>query len=159
SYPSRSEAVQQIDRFLESLSLDTIDPRTMEPRLVRLCHARDHLVALQDDLTRIPAAASGWHPPAALETGAQALAGWLDATRDPTAMPAPAIFGAIESASLQLGAARETHREKLLEDVALQRVSVATARAAIETLGWADASLRHASRLAESLRIASEQTP
>src|SRR5215468_1269011 len=103
SYASETEAVKQIDRFLESLSLDTIDPSTMEPGLVRLCHARDHLVALQDDLTRIPAAASGWHPPAALETGAQALAGWLDAMRDPTAMPAPAIFGAIESASLQLG--------------------------------------------------------
>jgi phosphate:Na+ symporter len=156
SYASQSDAVQQIDRFLESLSLDTIDPSTMEPRLVRLCHARDHLAALQDDLTRIPPAASGWQPPAALETGTQALAAWLDATRDPAAAPAPPIFGAVESASQQLGAARETHREKLLEDVALQRLPVATARAAIETLVWADASLHHAWRLAESLRVASE---
>ena len=70
----------------------------MEPRLVRLCHARDHLAALQDDLTRIPPIVSGWQPPAVLETGAQALAGWLDATRDPAAAPAPPIFGAVESA-------------------------------------------------------------
>ena len=46
-------------------------------------------------------------------------------------------------------------REKLLEDVALQREPAAVARARIETLAWADPALHHAWRLAESLRLAS----
>src|SRR5262249_48670504 len=58
-YVVPAEATQQIERFLGSISLDTIDPSGMEPRLVRLCHALDHLTALQDDLTRVPLVASG----------------------------------------------------------------------------------------------------
>ena len=161
SYVAPAEATQQIERFLESISLDTIDPSGMEPRLVRLCHALDHLIALQGDLTRVPPAATGWQPPPALDAGARALAGWLDATRDPVAAPVPPILTAIEDASNQLAVARRTDREKLLEDVALKRTPVATARAGLETLAWADPALHHAWRLAESLRIASgkEQGP
>ena len=36
------EAMRQIEQFLESLSLETLDLATFEPRLVRLCHALDH---------------------------------------------------------------------------------------------------------------------
>src|SRR5262247_972412 len=120
-YVVPAEATQQIERFLGSISLDTIDPRGMEPRLVRLCHALDHLTALQDDLTRVPPVASGWQPPPAFDAGARALAEWLDATRDPVAAPAPPLLTAIEDASKQLSAARQTNRETLLKDVALQR--------------------------------------
>jgi phosphate:Na+ symporter len=42
----------------------------------------------------------------------------------------------------------------MLEDVALQRVPISTARAELETLAWANGALYHAWRLAESLRIA-----
>ena len=52
-------------------------------------------------------------------------------------------------------AERKSAREKLLEDVALQRTPTATARAALEILVWADLALYHAWRLAESLQIAS----
>src|SRR5262252_1420094 len=83
TYVAPREDIQRIERFLGSMSLDTIDPSLMEPRLVRLCHALDHLTALQDDLTRVPAAASGWKPPLAFDVGERALAGWLDATNDP----------------------------------------------------------------------------
>ena len=154
-YVAPAEATQQIERFLGSISLDTIDPSGMEPRLVRLCHALDHLIALQDDLTRVPPVASGWQPPPAFDAGARALAGWLDATHDPAAAPAPPILEAVEDASKQLSAARQTNRETLLKDVALQRAPVATARAGLETLAWADPALRHAWRLTESLRVAS----
>ena len=154
-YVAPAEATQQIERFLGSISLDTIDPSGMEPRLVRLCHALDHLTALQDDLTRVPPAANGWQPPPTFDAGARALAGWLDATRDPAVAPVPPILKAVEDASKQLSAARQTDRQKLLEDVALQRAPVATARAALETLAWADPALHHAWRLAESLRVAS----
>jgi phosphate:Na+ symporter len=154
-YVAPAGATQQIERFLGSISLDTIDPSGMEPRLVRLCHALDHLTALQDDLTRVPPVASGWQPPSAFDAGARALAGWLDATHDPAAAPAPPILEAVEDASKQLSAARQTNRETLLKDVALQRAPVATARAGLETLAWADPALRHAWRLVESLRIAS----
>jgi len=154
-YAAPAEATQQIERFLESISLDTIDPSGMEPRLVRLCHALDDLTSLQYDLTRVPPAARDWQPPPALNAGARALAGWLDATHDPAAAPTPPILKAVEDAAKELSAARETDREKLLEDLALQRVPVATARAGLETLAWADTALQHAWRLVESLRIAS----
>ena len=83
------------------------------------------------------------------------LARWLDATKDPEATPDPAIFKTLEDASKQLNDERKTGREKLLEDVALQRTPTTTARAGLETLVWADLALYHAWRLAESLRIAS----
>jgi hypothetical protein len=70
------------------------------------------------------------------------------------AVPDPAIFKAVETASEQLGTERKTGREKLLEDVALQRTPAATARAALDTLRLADDGLRHAWRLVESLRLA-----
>jgi phosphate:Na+ symporter len=76
----------------------------------------------------------------------------------PGAAPNPAIFKEVEDASKRLSAERKTGREKMLEDVALQRTATATARATLETLVWADLALYHAWRLAESLRIASGNT-
>jgi len=54
TYDPPVESVQQTEQFLESLSLETIDLQTVGPRLVRLCHALDHLTELHEDLTRIP---------------------------------------------------------------------------------------------------------
>ena len=155
-YAPQAQALQQIESFLESLSLDTIDPRVSEPRLVRLCHALDHLKELDGDLfASVPAAGDGWHPQPAFEAGARALAAWLDATKDPKARPDPAAFRAIEEASRQSSAARKSARAQLLEDVALQRTPAATARVGLDALAWADGTLYHAWRLADSLRIAS----
>src|SRR5262245_1549525 len=100
-------------------------------------------------------AVNGWQSPAGFEAGAQALARWLNATKDPQAIPDPAIFKALEAASRQLNEERKTGREKLLEDVALQRTPTTTARATLEALVWNDLALYHAWRLAESLGIAS----
>src|SRR5262245_35978370 len=155
TYNPPAEGSEQIDDFLESLSLETTDLETVGPRLVRLVHALDHLTELHKDLTRIPPAVSGWQPPAGFEAGAQALARWLDATKDPQATPEPAIFKGLEEASKQLNEERKTRREKLHEDVALQRMPTATARAALEAVVWADPALHHSWRLAESLQIAS----
>ena len=83
------------------------------------------------------------------------MARWLDATKDPQAAPDPAIFKALEASSKLLNEERKSGREKLLEDVALQRTPTATARAGLETLVWADLALYHSWRLAESLQIAS----
>jgi phosphate:Na+ symporter len=155
TYNAPAEGTEQIDHFLASLPLKTTDLATIGPLLVRLCHALDHLSALHDDLTHIPPVVTAWQPPAGFEAGAQALASWLGATRDPQAAPEPAIFKALEDASKQLNEERKTGREKILEDIALQRTPMATARAALETLVWADLALYHSWRLAESLRIAS----
>jgi phosphate:Na+ symporter len=155
SYTPPTESVQQTDRFLESLPLESTDLDAVGPRLVRLCHALDHLRELHDDLTRVPPAVSDWQPPAGFAVGARALAAWRDATRDPAAAAAPPVFAALEDASKQLSAERKSGRDKMLEDVALQRTSAATARAALDALVWADGALYHAWRLAESLRIAS----
>jgi phosphate:Na+ symporter len=153
-YDPPLEAVQHTERFLESLSLETTDLGTVAPRLVRLCHALDHLAHLHEDLRRIPPVASGWRPPEGFAAGARALAAWLNASTDLDAEPNPAIYMAIEAASAQLSAERETWRVRLLEDVALQRTATATARADLDTLTWGDGTLYHAWRLTESLRIA-----
>jgi phosphate:Na+ symporter len=155
TYKPAREAIQKIEHFLESLSLETTDLGTIGPRLVRVCHALDHLTELEGDLTRIPSPATDWQAPPVFQAGAEALAAWLDATKDPEAKPARAVFEALQESSKQLSAERKAGREKILEDVALQRMPSAAARAGLDTLGWADAALYHAWRLAESLRIAS----
>jgi phosphate:Na+ symporter len=154
-YEPPREAAQQIEHFLESLSLETTDLGTIAPRLVGLCHALDHLTALHDDLTRIPPAVSGEQPPAGFAVGARALAAWLDATKDPEAAPDSALVEAVEAASKQVDVECKTGRDKLLEEVALQRTPAATARAGLESLAWAESALHHAWGVAESLRIAS----
>lgn len=155
TYDPPVDSVQQIEHFLESLPLETTDLSTIGPRLVRLVHALDHLTELHDDLTRIPPVSSDWQPPASFEAGAQALAAWLEATKDPKAVPDTAVFEAVENASKCLAAERKIGREKMLEDAALQRSPPATARAALEVLMWADRTLYRAWRLTRSLRIAS----
>jgi phosphate:Na+ symporter len=149
------EEVQQIEHFLESLSIETTDLRTIGPRLVRLVHALDHLSAIHDDLKRIPPVAIDEPPAAGFETGAQALGNWLDATKDPNEAPDHSIFKALEAASKQLSEERKTSRAKILEETALQRTPMATARVTLETLAWADLTLYHSWRLTESLKIAS----
>jgi phosphate:Na+ symporter len=155
TYQPAGESIRQIEQFLESLQLETTDLSTIGPRLVRLCHALDHLTELDDDLTRIPPAASDWQHTPAFQAGARALAAWVDATNEPEAQPAAAVFKALEDSSKQLSAERKTGRDRILEDVALQRMPSATARAGLDTLAWANGVLYRAWRLAESLRIAS----
>jgi phosphate:Na+ symporter len=154
-YDPPVEGVQQIEDFLESLSIETTDLGTIRPRLVRLVHALDHLSQLHDDLKRIPPAVIGVQPLSGFERGAQALSSWLDATKDPNETPSPAIFKSLEAASKQLNEERKIGRAKILEDTALQRTPMATARSALETFAWADLTLYHSWRLTESLRIAS----
>ena len=118
-------------------------------------HALDHLAELEDDLTRDLPTAGDWQHSPAFPAGVRALAAWLDATNDPEAEPAPAVFEALEGASKELSAGRKAGREKLLADVALQRAPAAAARAGLDTLAWANGAVYHTWRLAESLRIAS----
>src|SRR5215813_9471221 len=158
-YDPPVDAARQIEQFLQSLSLETLDLGAFEPRLVRLCHALDHLSQLNEDLTRVPPDASGWQPPAGFDEGARALAAWLDTTTHPEAAPGAAIFKAMGDASKRLADERTTGRDKILQDVAMQRTTAERARRGLELLGWADGTFYHAWRLAESLRIASGNQP
>jgi len=155
TYVSQLQEVQQIEHFLSTISLDTIDPSEMEPRLIQLCHALDHLAELQHDLTRIPPVQRGWQPPPAFEASGRVLAAWLESAKDPNKALEPSILSAVQSASVQLGDERKTGREKLLEDVALQRAPAATARGGLDALAWVENALYHAWRLVESLEQAS----
>jgi phosphate:Na+ symporter len=157
-YDPPVEAVQQTEHFLESLKIETTDLGTIGPRLVRLVHALDHLSELHEDLKQVPPTVVGGHLVAGFAAGAQALDSWLDATKDPKEPPALSVFKALEDASKQLNEERKTDRAKILEDIALQRTPMATARAALETLAWANLTLYHCWRLTESLRIASGTT-
>jgi phosphate:Na+ symporter len=156
-YPPPTDAVREIEDFLASLPLETTNLSTIGPRLVRLLHTLDDLTALHDDLTRIPPTVSAWHPPPEFEAGAYALGAWVRATKEVTTTPDPAILDAIEDASKKLRAERRMGREKILEDIALQRTPVSTARAALETFVWADLALYHSWHLVESIRAASEE--
>ena len=151
------EAVQHIENFLESLPLETIDLGTIAPRLVRLCHALDHLAQLHDDLGRALPAVSDWQPPAGFAGGRSSARRVARRHERPRGNVDPAIYQALEAASKQLGAERDTGRAQLLEDVALQRMPAAAARAGLDTLAWADGALYHAWRLAESLELASSK--
>jgi len=71
-YDAPVEAVRKIEHFLETLSLETLDRGALEPRLVRVCHAIDHLKRLHEDLTKIPP------PLAALPSPARALSEQAD---------------------------------------------------------------------------------
>src|SRR5262245_13490213 len=153
-YEPPAESLQQTAHFLESLPLETTDLGAVAPRLVRITHALDHLEELHDDLGRIPAVVDGWQPPAGFEAGARALAGWLDASRDPAVLPEPAVFASVEAAAKELAVERRSGRERILEEVALQRTHTPTARSALDALRWADGALYHAWRLADSLRTA-----
>jgi phosphate:Na+ symporter len=158
-YTRRVEAIWQIDQFLEALSLETLDLTTFEPRLVRLCHALDHLNQLQDDLARVPPGAEDWQPPSGFGEGARVLAAWVDAAKDPEAATRPVLAEAMGDASKWLADERKTGRDKMLQDVALQRMPAETARSGLDMLDWANGALYHAWRLAESLRIASGNQP
>src|SRR5262249_31882825 len=154
-----ADPVPQIDRFPASLSLETTDRATIGPRMVRLCHALDHLTQLHGDLARIPPVVVDGQRPAAFDVGARALAAWLDATKPDDGAVDPAIFATLEEASKRLSVECKAGRDRMLEDLGLQRTSAATARARLETLAWSDSTLYHAWRLAESLMIASDTSP
>ncbi len=155
-YESPVEAVRQIEDFLESPSLETTDLSTFEPRLIWLSHALDHLRQLHDNLTRVPRAVGDWHTSAGFEAGG-ALADWIVAAKDPRAAPDLTVLKALKAASKRSSNERRTDRKRMLEDVALQRVRTAAARAALEALACADHTLHHAWRLAESLTLAAAQ--
>ncbi|MEJ8810106.1 Na/Pi symporter [Variovorax ureilyticus] len=153
-YVPPTQAIQQIEQFLESVSLDTIDPSLGEARLVRICHALDDLSTLQRELARIPAAVGDWQPPPGYAAGARALATWLDATKDPESAAGTAITSPVEEARAQLVHERKAERERLLGEVALRRVPAATAASALESLRWAESASQGAQQLIESLDTA-----
>ena len=61
----------------------------------------------------------------------------------------------MEDASKRLADGRKTGRDKILQDVALQRLPAGAARNGLDMLAWAEGAFYHAWRLAESLRVAS----
>jgi phosphate:Na+ symporter len=152
AYAPPIEAVRQLDDFLESLSLETLDLGAFEQQLVRTCHALDHLNQLQDALKRNPPVGGGLPSPPSFAASAQALAAWLDATNDPATVVKPAVVIAIEEVANRLADERQITRDELLEDVASQRIAVAPARSALEALAWAEGAIYHAWHLAEALR-------
>ena len=134
AYTPAAEAVRHTEQFLTSLSLETTDLGTIGPRLVRLCHALDHLTELDDDLTTHPA------------RGRVATAGGIRRRRPragrlgrggprlPRRRPDAGVLAAVERAALQLREERKSGRERLLEDIALQRTPAGTARAGLDAL-------------------------
>jgi len=155
-FPSVDDSIKQIDHFLESLSLETLDLGAMEPRLVRLCHTVDHLKRLNELLKAGPTIAAGWTPPASVGAGARALTAWLDAIAVPASTITTNIFDNVAAASSQLAADRKAERARILEAVARQQTTVATGDEQMEALLSADRALYHSWRLIDSLRIASQ---
>ena len=87
----------------------------------------------------------------------QTLASWLEATQGPEAVPNAGVLDALEKVSARLREECRAVRERLLEDVALQRVRTPTARAGLEQLAWADSALHHAAGVARSLHGEAEE--
>ncbi|MFW9611191.1 MAG: Na/Pi cotransporter family protein [Fluviibacter sp.] len=154
AYQREDEAVRQINHFLESMSLETLDLGAMEPRLVRLCHAVDHLKSLDDHLAQGAAKITVSEAPDSFGAGARALSAWLDATKAPSIPVADDIVSAVAQASAQLEADRKLGRQEILASVALQKLSTAAAAEKMETLLSAGHALHHSWRLVDSLRAA-----
>lgn len=145
-----TEPVRQLEHFVESLSLETLDLGAFEQRLVRICHALDHLNRLQFDLIDRPPVGVDFPPAPSFTASAQAL----EATS--SMRPATRARPLDRRLSRQSGMLRIWSRglHELLEDVALPRVSTRTARNVLEALSCADGAVYHVWRLAESLRSA-----
>lgn len=82
---------------------------------------------LHDDLTRAPPVGNSVTLPS-FAVSRRALATWLDATREPRAPVGPAVVATIEDAARPVAEERPTSRDKVLEDLTLQRVAPETAR-------------------------------
>ncbi len=150
AYQPPEDSVRRIEQFLESLSLETLDLAQFEPRLVRLCHAVDHLKRLHEDLSE-PAASAALGTTAAIGAGAQALSAWLDMQKEaPTAVGKP-ILDALGAAAADLAEERKAHRAQILESVARQQTPASTANEALLAMQWADKALHHAWRIIASL--------
>jgi phosphate:Na+ symporter len=133
AYAPPGKAVRRLEQFVETHALETLDLGTFEQRLVRICHALDHLNRLHVDLIRRPHVAARLPPPS-FPASVQALAAWLDATRDAGPCVEPTVVAAIEDAAHMVAKDCRSNRNKLLEDVALQRISTETTRNTIEAL-------------------------
>lgn len=153
-FASVDDAIRQIDHFLETLSFETLDVGDMEPRLIRLCHALDHLKRLNEILKTGPTIAAGWTPPSSIDSGAQALATWLDAIKNPASVVATKVFDDVSAAASRFAEDRKAERERILETVARRQTTVAIGDERMEALLSADRALYHSWRLIESLRNA-----
>jgi hypothetical protein len=112
AYAPPGAAVLRLEQFAEPLSLKTTDLGTFEQRLVRICN-RLYVELIQ-------------RPPGATGLPSSFRAAWLDATRDAGACVGPVVVTAIEDAAHLVAEERRTDRDKLLEDLALQRISTET---------------------------------
>jgi phosphate:Na+ symporter len=144
------ESVAQIDRFIEKLSLETLDSAETEPRLVRLVHAIDHLKQLHEDLQK-PAPASDWPPLPASAAGARALDDWLVQSAQADGKWKTDTLRDMESASAQAATERRNEREEILSAVAKQQTTAANADQALQSLQWSDEALSHCWRLIRAL--------
>ncbi|WP_281805399.1 Na/Pi cotransporter family protein [Methylocystis echinoides] len=145
------DSLRQIERFIETLSLETLDSAEMEGRLVRLVHAIDHLKQVQDDLEKAPATANGPPLPAGV-AGARALTDWLAHCGQQSG---EAAVGAIDVASREMEAQRKSAREAILVSVARQETTTTTADQTLQSLQWSDEALQHCARLIDALQSAS----
>ncbi|RTL89170.1 MAG: Na/Pi cotransporter family protein [Hyphomicrobiales bacterium] len=152
AYQPPEDSVRKIDHFLESLSLETLDIADMEPRLVRLCHAIDHLKRLHHDLSERAIVLAT--PASATAAGAQALSAWLEAQKTPADVVSGPVLQAVDAAARQLAEERMALRERILESVARQQTAAAAANEALLALQWADKALHHAWRIIDSLDAA-----
>jgi phosphate:Na+ symporter len=143
------EDLRQVERFIETMSLETLDSADMEPRLVRLVHAIDHLKQLHEDLQK-PQAASEWPPLPAAGAGAKALRDWLESGADKTA-----ALREVEATAGAIADQRRTAREEILAAVARQQTGAAAADVALQSLQWSDEALQRSWRLLKSLHLAS----
>lgn len=154
AYRPPDDSMRTIEHFLETLSLETLDLAEVEPRLVRLCHAVDHLKRLHEDLGEPAASTALGAPTAAIGAGAQALSVWLGTQKEAPAKVGKPILDAVGAAAAHLTEERKTLRAQILESVARQQTTASTANEALLALQWSDKALHHAWRIIDSLDAA-----
>ncbi len=141
-----------------AVARNTRSERSFEPRLVRLCHALDHLSQLHDDLTRIP--------PEIERAGSARLAlrKAYERSLPGSTPPRTPRRRAIRPSSRQWKTLRNglptNARTAATKSCKTSHCNVPLRRrpgTASNCSRWADGAFYHAWRLAESLRIASDR--
>jgi len=146
------EDVGRIERFMETLSLETLDAAETEARLVRVVHAIDHLKQLQEDLQK-PFPETDLPPLPAADAGASALRQWLSTPR--RERKKAFLLNDIATAATEIQGQRKRKRADILTSVARQQTAAVAAEQELSSLQWSEDALWRCWRLVDSLRVAS----
>ena len=155
--PELKGDLEKASDFIHRLRFEGSDPNAMVERRARLWHALDHLRRLAKVLGE-PARgeeSDDWHQ--VMKEAGQAIGIWLEWAGGMSGSDGKQAVAALEKASHQIKALRQTCRAELLQNLGAGRVTPAETMTSLDKLRWFDGAFYHSWRLADSLWEAAEK--